>query len=168
MDDQRRLSIWLKGLSIYLFWSGTRAVYFTVLGQFDPELQLAVDRGFGPAVTIGQTVCGVLGIGAAIAVWQRMPWAIPLTLTVLAIDASLTWFGILQFRADPGAVREAYAASREARGLPIPDERLDVLFSPEAFVAMCVIGALMTVVPLAILLWRSWELAPEPERRRQS
>lgn len=162
MDRTSRLSIWLRLLAIYLGWTGVRAIYATVLGEMNPELQLALERGFGPAVTVGQTLYGVLAVGAAVAIWQRIPWAVPLTLVALALDASLTWFGVLQFIADPAAVREAYAASRVARGVPVSDERLDVMFSPSGGIVMAVIAAFLTVAPLAILLWRRHELAPDP------
>lgn len=165
MDKTSRLSIWLRLLAIYLGWTAASAiyatVYATVLGEMNPEL-LALERGFGPAVTVGQTLYGVLAVGAAVAIWQRIPWAVPLTLVALALDASLTWFGVLQFIADPAAIREAYAASRVARGVPVSDERLDVMFSPSGGIAMAVIAAVMTVAPLAILLWRRHELAPDP------
>lgn len=161
MDHRRPLSLWLRGLAAFIAWGAMRALYFVVLGQFDPEFQAAMDRSAGPAVTLGQLAYGVIGIGAAIAIWQRAPFAMWLALAALALDTSLTLFGLQQFTADPAALREAYASGRAARGLPIPDERLDMMFSPEAMTIMWVMAAVLTLIPLVILLWRSWELAPD-------
>jgi hypothetical protein len=160
-ENQRPLSLWLRLLAAFIAWGAFRAIFFTVLGQSDPEFQLAVERGVGPAVVLGQLIYGVIGIAAAVAIWQRMPFALWLALAALALDTSLTVFGVQQFTADPTAVREAYAASRAARGLPIPAERLDIMFSPEAMTVMWVVAGLMSLVPLAILLWRKWELSPD-------
>lgn len=158
---RRPLSLWLRGLTLYLGWSAARAVFVAILSVMNPDVRSMAEAGLGPVATIGPAVYGLLGLGAAVALTLRHPLAFPMTLTTLAFDASATLFELWRTTSDPAAVRAAYAANREARDLPLPDDRLDLMFSPEAITVMWVIGGIMVVVPTAILLWRKHEL-PEP------
>lgn len=162
---RRPLSLWLRGLTMYLGWSAARAVFVAILGALNPEMQSMAETGLGPVATMGPAIYGILGLGAAVALTVRHHLAFPLTLTTLAFDASTTLFELWRTTADPAAVRAAYAANRAARGLPLPAEQLELMFSPEAITVMWVIGGIMVVVPTAILLWRKHELPTAPPVR---
>lgn len=159
-DHMRHSSRWAKVLAFFFLWSASRAVYFVYLGNADTDYRLAAEAGFGPAVWIGQTLYAVLATGAMTAIWLRHRGAFPLSLAALAIYGSLTVFQLWQVERDPERAKEMYAASRVARGLPAPDDRLELLFSPIGRRFAWAIGGLVVLTPLALLLWRRRDFEP--------
>jgi hypothetical protein len=75
----------------------------------------------------------------------------------LAIYAALALTGLQQMQDNPAAARKAYTESRRARGLPIREEQLDLIFSPSGQSLAWGIGAVLCLTPLVILWWRREE-----------
>jgi hypothetical protein len=152
--------IWIRLLSAFLLWTAVRSIYFVYLGDADGDYRLANENGFGPAVWIGEILYAVLATGAVVAIWLRWKHVITLTTAALAIYTSVMFFQLQQMEANPTKAREAYAASRRARGLPVSNENLDALFSESGRRFAWAVGAIFTLGPLAIVLWRRGDLIP--------
>jgi hypothetical protein len=154
---RRQRSLWTRLLALFLLWSSLRAVWSVLLADVDPNYRLASELGFGTLFVGGQVVYALFGVTAAAAVWWRWRKALPLGTTALAIYAAMTVSGLLQMRSNPVAARSAYAASRQARGLPMRPERLEELFSPAGQRLAWALGAMLCLGPLGILWWRQDE-----------
>jgi hypothetical protein len=154
---RRQRSLWTRLVALFLLWSSLRAVWSVLLAEVDPNYRLASELGFGALFVGGQVVYALVGVTAAAAVWWRWRSALPLGSTALAIYAAMTVSGLLQMRSNPVAAKNAYAASREARGLPVRPERLDELFSPTGQRFAWAIGALLCFGPLVVLWWHQDE-----------
>lgn len=150
-------SVWTRVVALFLLWSSLRALWSVLLAETHPSYRLAGELGYGPFFVGGQIVYTLLGVTAAAAVWWRWRNAVPLGTAALAAYAAMTVSGLLQMKANPVAARAAYRESREARGLPVPSERLDRLFSPAGQRLAWGIGAVLCLAPLAILWWRREE-----------
>ena len=83
--------------------------------------------------------------------------------SVRILYTGLSVVGILQTSSNLPAAREAYKASREARGVPLSDERLDAMFSPATIPLLWLTAVLLCLPPFVILLWRQDELKPDGE-----
>ncbi|MEZ5286432.1 MAG: hypothetical protein R2712_16805 [Vicinamibacterales bacterium] len=86
-----------------------------------------------------------------------------LTLAALAVFTSVTLVQLWRTEQDPARTRAAYAATREARGLPVDPERLDVMFSPAGRRVAWAIAAVFCLAPLTVLLWRRQDFEPLPD-----
>jgi hypothetical protein len=69
--------------------------------------------------------------------------------------------GLQQTSAQPERAKAAYAEGRLARGLPVPQDRLDAMFSPAGLRTVWITGGVMCLAPYAVLLWRRRELEPD-------
>lgn len=152
--------IWIRLLSAFLLWTALRSVYFVYLGDADGDYRLASENGFGPAVWIGEILYAFLATGAVVAIWLRWKHVLTLTIVALAVYTSVMLFQLQQMEANPIKARETYAASRRARGLPVNNENLDALFSETGRRFAWAMGAVFTLGPLAIVLWRRADLTP--------
>ena len=152
--------IWIGLLSAFLLWTALRSVYFVYLGDADGDYRLASENGFGPAVWIGEILYAFLATGTVVAIWLRWKHVLTLTTAALAVYTSVMLFQLQQMEANPIKAREAYAASRRARGLPVNNENLDALFSETGRRFAWAMGAVFTLGPLAIVLWRRADLSP--------
>jgi hypothetical protein len=155
---KRTISVRL--LSAFLLWTALRSVYFVYLGEGDGDYRLANDNGFGPAVWIGEMLYAFLATGAVVAIWLRWKHVLTLALAALAVYTSVMFFQLQQMESNPIKAREAYAASRRARGLPVNNENLDALFSESGRHFAWALGAAFTLGPLAIVWWRRADLMP--------
>lgn len=157
----RRRPRWPRVIAAFLFWSGARSIYSLVIGDLTPGFQQSSQALFGAAASWGALLHGGISIGAAVAIWVRWPHAAQIVVAALAIAASLAVFEFQQVEANPAAARALYAESRRLRGMtPLPEERLDAMFSPSARRSVWALGALMTVGPLVVLLWRRRDFEP--------
>jgi hypothetical protein len=154
---KRSPSVWTRLVALFLLWSSLRALWSVLLAETNPNYRLASELGFGLLFVGGQMVYTLLGVTGAAAVWWRWRNAMPLATAALAVYTAMTLSGLLQMRANPVAARNAYAASREARGLPLPPGRLDELFSPAGQKLAWGIGAVLCLGPLGLLWWRREE-----------
>jgi hypothetical protein len=161
-SSTRRRSWWIRFIEGFLLYIGGRAILFAGLAEKDPTYRMAMEAGFGPQLITVQLLFGVLAWATAAAVHLRYERAFLMTLGVMALYTALTIATLMQTTSNLPAAREAYRASREARGLPITDDRLDRLFSPDAVPMLWITAALLCVPPLLILVWRKHELEPEP------
>lgn len=127
------------------------------MAEVDPNYRLASELGFGTLFVGGQVVYALFGVTAAAAVWWRRLKVLPLGTTALAIYAAMTVSGLVQMRSNPVTAKRAYAASREARGLPTRPEHLEELFSPAGQRLAWALGAMLCLGPLGILWWRQDE-----------
>lgn len=156
----KQQSWWIRFVEIFLLWTGGRAVLTIVLLQLDPGYRAALD---GPFMLIAEAVYAFLAIGAAVAIHTRYQHALMMATAALAIYTGLAVAGVLETTSDLPGARAAYKASREARGLPVTDEQLDRLFSPDAVPILWAVGAGLCIPPYLILLWRKHELEPLEE-----
>ena len=147
-------------MELFLLWTGGRAIYTAVLYEMDPNYRVAAVAGYGPVLLAGEVLFGILAIGAAVAIYARYRHALMMATAALGLYTALAVVGILQTATDLPAAREAYKASREARGFPVSDERLDMMFTPESIPMLWVIAGALCIPPYAILLWRRHELTP--------
>ena len=152
--------IWIRLLSAFLLWTALRSVYFVYLGDADGDYRLASENGFGPAVWIGEILYAFLATGTVVAIWLRWKHVLMLTTVALAVYTSVMLFQLQQMEANLIKAKEAYAASRRARGLPVNNENLDALFSETGRRFAWAMGAVFTLGPLAIVLWRRADLSP--------
>ena len=152
--------IWIRLLSAFLLWTALRSVYFVYLGDADGDYRLASENGFGPAVWIGEILYAFLATGAVVAIWLRWKHVITLATAALAVYTSVMLFQLQQMEANPVKARGAYAASRRARGLPVNNRDLDALFSESGRRFAWAMGAVFSLGPLAIVLWRRADLIP--------
>ena len=150
--------IWIRLLSAFLLWTAVRSVYFVYLGDADGDYRLASENGFGPIVWIGEILYAFLATGAVVGIWIRWKHVITVATAALAIYTSVMFFQLQQMEANPIKAREAYAASRRARGLPVSNENLDALFSASGRRVAWAVGAVFTLGPLAMVLWRRADL----------
>ena len=158
-----RRSRWIAFVEIFLMWTGARSIYSAVLYQIDPNYRVATVAGYGTVVVAAEGLLGVIAIGAAVAIYLRYRHALMMATAALALYTGLTLVGVLQTSANLPAAREAYKASREARGLPVTAEQLDRLFSPESIAMLWVIAAVRCIPPYVILVWRKHELDPQDD-----
>jgi hypothetical protein len=149
-------------LRLFLLWLAVRALYFLYIASEDPEYRMASEAGFGPALWLGELLFAFLATGAIAGMWLRWRHTVTLTVAALGVYASILGFQLWQLERDPDQARRAYVASREARGLPVSDDRLDAMFSPAGRRAFWLLGAAFCFVPLAIVLWRRADFEPPP------
>lgn len=152
--------IWIRLFAAFLLWTALRSVYFVYLGDADGDYRLANENGFGPAVWTGEVLYAFLATGTVVAIWWRWKHVIALATAALAVYASVMLFQLQQMEANPVKAREAYAASRRARGLPVNSENLDALFSESGRRFAWAVGAAFTLGPLALVLWKRADLIP--------
>jgi hypothetical protein len=156
-------SWWIWFVETFLLWIGGRSIYFAVLSDLDPNYRMAMESGFGPQLVVVEILFGILAIGAGVAIYLRYKHALMMATAALAIYTGLNVAQLWQSANNLPAFREAYKASRDARGLPITEERLDMMFSPEAMPMLWIVLALLCIPPYVILLWRKHELEPVEE-----
>lgn len=157
MPRQSR-SIGTRLVAAFFFWIGVRALWFLFLGSSDPDLKLATELGFGGQTQIAAVLTGVLTIAAALLIWRGSAKAITVGAIALIVYFVANYVQLQRTREHPEAAKQAYAASRIARGLPAPSaERLDQMFGPRGQQFMLVLLFGMTVVPLGILWLRRGE-----------
>ena len=143
-----------RALPYLLSWLAARSLYFLYLGTEDPEYRIAAEAGFGPLLWGAEILFAFLAVGGAVGMWLRWRHTINLATAALAVYASILTFQLWQMEQDPARARRAYLASREARGLPIREDRLDQMFSSSGRRVAWLLGAGFALVPLGVLLWR--------------
>jgi hypothetical protein len=162
MSDTRtspKQSWWIRFVSFFLFWVGGRSVLNLVLYSIDPGFREA-SVGFGPFFAVSESLLAVLCIGAGMAISIRFKHALMMATAALALMTGLGMSALFDATSDLPALRAAYKASSEARGVPVADERLDVMFAPEMIPYVRGIGFLVCLTPYAILLWKKRDLEP--------
>lgn len=152
-----RPSIWTRLVALFLLWSALRSAWFLILADANPSLRLAKDLGYGPAIQFGEILYALVGLTAAAAIWWRWKGSVQLGTAALAIYAALAVTSLQQINDNPAAARRAYAQSREARGLPVREEQLDLIFSPSGQSLAWGLGAVLCLGPLLVLWWRREE-----------
>jgi hypothetical protein len=152
-----RPTIWTRLVALFLLWSGLRSVWFLILADAHPGFRLAHDLGFGPAIQFGEILYALVALTAAAAIWWRWKGGVQLGTGALAIYAALALTSLQQMQDNPAAARKAYVESRRARGLPVRQEQLDVIFSPSGQNLAWGVGAVLCLTPLLILWWRREE-----------
>jgi hypothetical protein len=165
MADTRtspKQSWWIRFVTFFLLWVGGRSVLNLVFYSLDPEFQ-AASSGFGPLFVVSESLSAFLCIGAGVAIATRFKHALMMATAALALMTGLGMSALFDATSDLPALRAAYQASREARGTPVPDDRLDLMFAPEMIPYVWGIGFLVCVTPYAILLWKKRELEPVDE-----
>jgi hypothetical protein len=145
----------------YLLYIGGRAIWFAGLAEKDPTYRLAMEAGYGPELWWVQLSFGLFALATAVAVHLRYDLAFMMATATMLLYTGLTIATLLLTTSNLPAARAAYKASREARGLPITEGRLDRLFSPDAIPVMWITAAFLCLPPYLILLWRKHELEPE-------
>lgn len=153
-------SRWIRFVTLFLFWVGGRSVLSVVLFLIDPNFQNAYNAGPGPVLVIIEALFAFLAFGAGVAIYARYRHALMMATAALALYTGLNVVSILQASSNLPAARAAYQASREARGVSLSEERLDVMFSANAIPVLWLMAVLLCVPPFAILLWRQDELKP--------
>jgi hypothetical protein len=159
----RTQSRWIRFVALFLLWVGGRAIFNIVLFQTDPDFRAAQSAVFGPAFVVWELVSGVLGIGAGVAIYLRLRHALMMATAALALYTGLGAMEIQHTASNLPAARAAYKVNREARGVPVADERLDAMFSPATIPVLWVAWAAFCVPPYLILLWKKHELEPVAE-----
>lgn len=150
----RRLPTATRVLALFLEWTALRALYTIYLGEADSEYRLATEAGFGPSVWAAEALYAFLATGAMVGIFLRWKKTVPLILAASAVSTSLLLFQLQQVEADPSRARDAYAASRRARDLPLAEERLNAMFSPSGRRFIWGAGAIFILGPLGLLLLR--------------
>ena len=130
-----------------------------VLYSIDPGFREA-SMGFGPFFAISEALSAFLSIGAGVAISLRFKHALMMATAALALMTGLGMSALFDATSDLPALRAAYKASREARGAPVPDDRLDLMFAPEMVPYVRGIGFLVCVTPYAILIWKKRDVEP--------
>jgi hypothetical protein len=153
-----RPSVWLRLVALFLAWVGLRAAMTVILMTDDPNLRLAAELGWGPGIQVAGLVVAILACWAAVAIWRGQRRGLTLGILALAVYAGSTAGSLLQAQANPVEAKRAYVAHRAARGLPVRQDRLDQMFSPDGQHLFWIIAGVMMVVPLGVLLWRRGEL----------
>jgi hypothetical protein len=161
ISGERKLSLWLRLVALFLVWIGTRGFFFLLIGEENPHYRMLTEAGFGPAIWISELIVSTLAIAAGVAIWTRWRQAFMLATAALALYTAATFVGLQQASAQPERAKAAYAESRLARGLPVPQDRLDEMFSPGGMRAVWITGMVMCLTPYGVLLWRRRELEPE-------
>ena len=156
----RKRSWWIRFVEIFLLWIGGRAIFFSVLTVIDPNFRRALGFDYWQVLLAVDVLFGILALGAGVAIYLRYRHALMMATAALAIYTGSTIFEVVRTSSNLPAAREAYRASREARGLPIRERQLDQLFSPEAMPMLWVTAAVLCIPPYVILLWRKHELEP--------
>jgi hypothetical protein len=154
---RRRRSWWVSILASYFLWLAVRTVFSVALGSSNSDYRFAFEAGFGEALWRTEALLAFLMTGAAVAVWSRWRHAVAAALVALTVLLSLTVFQLRQVERLPGVAREAYATSRRTRGLPVTDERLDIMFSPAGRKLTWLVAAMMIGLPMGLLVWRRHE-----------
>ena len=152
-----------RALPYFMVWLAMRALYFLYLGSQHAEYRLAAEAGFGPVLWGAELAFAFLGVGAAVGMWLRWRHTMALAIAASGLYTSITLFQLWQMEQDPGRARMAYVASRAARGLPVPDDRLDQMFSESGRRVTWAIGGVFCLVPLGVLLWRRRDFEPVEE-----
>jgi hypothetical protein len=156
--DSRTLSLWLRLVAIFLAWVGTRGFFFLLIGEINPQYRMLTEAGFGRAIWISEVIVSTITIAASVAIWTRWRHAFMLATAALALYTAGTFVGLQQATAQPERAKAAYAESRIARGLPVPQDRLDAMFSPAGLRTVWITGAVLCLLPYGVLLWRRREL----------
>jgi hypothetical protein len=151
-------SWWLRLVSLFLGWVGVRSAGTVLLTTDDPNLRLAAELGWGSAIHLATLLVAVLSCWAAVAIWRGRRRGLTLGILALAVYAGTGAGSLLQAQANPAAAKRAYAAHRAARGLPLTEDRLNQIFSPDGQRLMWLIAGVLTTLPLGVLLWRRDEL----------
>ena len=162
MADTRgsaKQSWWIRFISFFLFWVGGRSVLNLVLYSIDPGFREA-SVGFGPFFVVSESLSAFLSIGAGVAISVRFKHALMMATAALALMTGLGMSALFDATSDLPALRAAYKASREARGAPVPDDRLDMMFAPEMIPYVRGMGFLLFLTPYAILIWKKREVEP--------
>jgi hypothetical protein len=152
-----RPSVWTRLVALFLLWSGLRSAWFLMLADANPGFRLAQSLGAGPAIQFGEILYVLVAVTAAAAIWWRWKGGVQLGTGALAIYAALAVTGLQQMNENPAAARKAYVESRRARGLPVREEQLDLIFSPTGQGVAWGLGAVLSLTPLLILWWRRKE-----------
>ena len=159
-EANRKLPLVSRFLPVFLAWLAMRAVYFVYLGDQNPDYRVAAEAGFGPLLWMAEVLFAFLAVGAAVGMWLRWRHTVSLALAALAIYASVMALQLWQMEAEPDRARRAYVASREARGLPVSEDRQDQMFSPTGRKLTWLVGGTFALAPLAVLLWRRADFEP--------
>ena len=162
MADTRgsaKQSWWIRFISFFLFWVGGRSVLNLVLYSIDPGFREA-SVGFGPFFVVSESLSAFLSVGAGVAISVRFKHALMMATAALALMTGLGMSALFDATSDLPALRAAYKASREARGAPVPDDRLDMMFAPEMIPYVRGMGFLLFLTPYAILIWKKREVEP--------
>jgi hypothetical protein len=157
-DRMRVPSVWLRLVALFLAWIGLRSAWTVILTTDDPNFRLAAELGWGSAIEIAALLVAILSCWAAVAIWRGRRRGLTLGILALAVYAGAGAGSQLQAQANPVAAKRAYAAHRAARGLPVSEDRLNQIFSPQGQRLMWLIAGVMTTLPLGVLLWRRDEL----------
>jgi hypothetical protein len=160
MTGPRRRSIWIRYVEVFLIWVGARAIYNLVLYLIDPNYRAAIGSAL---LVVLEGLFGALALGAAVSIYLRFRHALMMSTAALALYTGITAAEVFNAPANLPAARAAYKASREARGVPVSEERLDLMFSADSLRMLWVIAALLCIPPYVILLWRKHELEPVDE-----
>jgi hypothetical protein len=164
LSGSSKLSLWLRLVALFLVWIGTRGFFFLLIGEVNPQYRMLTEAGYGPAIWISEVIVSVLAIAGGVAIWTRWRHAFMLATAALALYTAATFVGLQQASAQPERAKAAYAEGRLARGLPVPQDRLDEMFSPAGLRLVWITGLVMCLTPYGILLWRRRELEPDEER----
>lgn len=143
----------LMALLLFFIWMDARALGWMIFPATSASHHYYSALGHPWAHYVIQALTVAFAATAIGYLWTPRDGWLQASLAALAAFTVLTVGGSWHMLGHLGAARDAYRASREERGLPIPEERLTAMFTTTATI-YTTLGAVAFFGFLAWLAWR--------------
>ena len=151
MKNSRPFTIWF--LFVFFLWAVGKDFQLMVTHQqgvdyyiFQNQDQLTLFFAFMSATFL-------LDFAASYFLLRPQPAGFWVCLAAVVVGVAYNWLALAYALADLPGVREAYAMSRELKGLPAREANLDKIFTPEGMQAAFGIATFFAVVGASLIVY---------------
>ena len=141
-------------LIVWFIWSSVRDLDHLIRASGTTDYHIFSSNGLMPLFFLFAAAVFLLDSATVIYLFRPRPAGFYVALSALATSIIQSIVSVSLALSDLRGVRQAYAAGREARGLSVREEALDMMFTPRAMYLMLVLLVLINAVA-AFLITRN-------------
>ena len=137
-------------LIVWFIWSTGRDLYTLLTASTTAEFYIFSSNGLTPLFFVFALGIFLLDAATVFYLFQPRPVGFYVALSALGLSLLQSIVSMSLTLSDLSGVREAYVASREARGLSVREEALDMMFTPAAM--YLIFGVIVVITAVAAFL----------------
>lgn len=139
-------------LMVWFIWSTGRDLFNLIRASATTDYYIFSSNGLTPLFFFFAVGVFLLSAATVLYLFLPRPAGFYVALSALALSLIQSIVSVSLALSDLSGVRQAYAAGREARGLSVREEALQMMFTPGAMYLILVLVVLITAVAAFLII----------------